>query len=68
MKGWIDKTRRRYQRWQFERRWRKATPGTQVAGIIEMLHHNEPLRRAFRDALYGKTHPAVAAKPRRGRR
>lgn len=67
MMRWFEKTRQRYQRWQFERRWRRATPGTQVAGIIEMLHHNEPLRRAFRAALYGKTHPAVA-KPRRGRR
>lgn len=45
-----------WKRWKFERRWRSATPGMQMAALIEMLHKHPELRRQFRDALFGKTH------------
>jgi hypothetical protein len=54
----IRKLRMLYRLWRqrraFERQWRKANPGQQLAIMIECLRASPELRRAFREALSGK--------------
>lgn len=48
----------RYRRWRLrgklERKWGQMTPGQHIALLVDMLNRDEDLRRAFREAIFGR--------------
>ena len=49
----VSRRRDRAER-AFNHRWQRATPGEQIALLVDALHASPQLRRAFREALAGK--------------